>query len=144
MKRLLVLLACPLLAACPEAAWVGVQDGSTADSLVLVVARSESSTYPIRPPVLVVGTCETYESGDILGEDVEWRIDRVGEGPRFRTIRYGVVPAGYVVSVDPTPLHNGGCYFAYVGTSYEVAFFEIDESGRVTRRDQPAKDRGSP
>lgn len=111
--------------------------------------RVESGTTPLKPVFVLSDTTGRGPVGTIYGlsvvacgsEIVLWQIVATGSNGAPSRIEYGVVPAGYIVNIGPTPL-RAGCFNVYV-TDGRRARFRVDATGRVTidpRRDTSRRD----
>ena len=128
-RRLLAVLALAVAVAagCGTDNLIGVEPGSTADSLVFRLAASRGDI--ITPPSLVYGLTVIPCGGD----RVLWQISaETGEGRIPSRVRYGEQLQGFRVRVPAEPLRPG-CYEAVISGPATVRF-DVRADGTVLER----------
>jgi hypothetical protein len=116
------------LTACPQRTAVWVENGSTANHLVLRIADKRGGSGEV-----AIGVIRVYEcSGPATGAGAMWVVGPRNGTANVQQIVYGETPPGFVSDQAPQPL-KPGCYRVDVSGTGKTEF-QVDANGAVSER----------
>lgn len=114
-----------VLAACPQRTAVWVEDGSTANHLVLRIADRRGGSGAV-----AIGVVRVYECGwPATGGGAAWVVGPQNGTANVQQIVYGETPPGFVSDQGPHPL-KPGCYRVDVSGTGKTEF-QVEANGAI-------------